>query len=64
MPERLGLAQGQQYSGHIRLSTPNDIRLNQHQYSSKAILLLSKPQKNVEAIRTTFDIAQCKCYQE
>jgi hypothetical protein len=64
MPERLGLAQGQQYSGDVRLPAPNDTRLNQHQYSFQARFLLSKPGKNVEANRTTLDIAQCKCYQE
>jgi hypothetical protein len=64
MPERLGLAQGQQYSGDIRLSNPKDTRLNQYQYSFQEMLLLSKPEKNLVAIRSTFDIAQCKCYQE
>jgi hypothetical protein len=64
MPERLGLAQGQQYSGAIGLAQPNDIRLIQHQYSCLAILLSLKQAENREANRYTLDIAQCKCYQE
>jgi hypothetical protein len=64
MPERHGLAQGQQYNDDARLSGPNDARLNQHQYSFWATLLLSNPPKNVETNRQTLDIAQCKCYQE